>query len=71
MPNESANNTILVNLLSSEKQETKEFQSLEYVKELFLAPTKCVFSSQNTQTKVDLGLLFKGFAEKGIELNFP
>lgn len=42
MPNEAANNTILVSLLSSEKQETKEFQSLEYVKELFLAPTKCV-----------------------------
>lgn len=42
MTNESVNNTILVNPLSSEKQETKEFQSLEYVKEGFLAPTKCV-----------------------------
>jgi hypothetical protein len=42
MTNGSVNNTILVNLLSFEKQETKESQSLGYVKELFLAPTKCV-----------------------------
>lgn len=36
------NNTILVILLPSESQETKEFQSLDHVRELFLAPSKCV-----------------------------
>lgn len=56
MANQSANNIILVNLLSSKKQETKEFQSLDHVRELFLAPRKCVYSSQTAQTKENSGL---------------
>lgn len=41
MVSEFVASTILVILLS-ERQETKEFQSLDHVRELFLAPSKCV-----------------------------
>lgn len=42
MVSEFVASTILVILLLSEWQETKEFQSLDHVRELFLAPSKCV-----------------------------
>lgn len=51
MANESANNTILVNLLSSKKQETKEFQSVDYVRELFLTPNECVLQFSKCRLK--------------------
>lgn len=39
---EYVDNAILVVILfPSKAQETKEFQSLEYVREIFLAPNKC------------------------------
>lgn len=42
MVSEFVDSTILVILLPSERQETKEFHSLDHVRELFLAPSKCV-----------------------------
>lgn len=42
MVNEFVDNTILVILFPSERQETKEFQGSDHVRKLFLAPSTCV-----------------------------
>lgn len=63
MANESANNTTLVNLLSSKKRETKEFQSLGHVRELFLAPRECALQFSNCADWSKLEPLFRGLAE--------
>ena len=42
MVSEFVDSTMLVILLLSERPETKEFHSLDHVRKLFLAPSKCV-----------------------------
>lgn len=56
---------------SSERQETKEFHSLDHVRELFLAPSKCVVQFSKCTGESKLSLLSKVFAEKTKELGSP
>lgn len=69
MVSEFVDSTIVVILLLSERQATKEFHSLDHVRNSFWLPVNVSSSSQNAQAKVNLDSYPKSLLRKRIRFS--